>query len=183
MRSTRLTLLVSRLVFLALLGGAAALTLSCSADRSPLGVVRDTRGNLGLVDSLVHGTGLLSCTPLPFDSATRTIGPDGGTIQVGPHTFTVPAGALDSAVSITAIAPSGVVNVVLFQPEGLQFLQPASLTLSYANCNTLGANLPLNIAHVDDSLQILDYLKATNNPPSQTVTGRVPHFSGYAVAW
>jgi hypothetical protein len=93
--------------------------------------------------------GLLSCTPLPADSVTQVIGPAGGTINVGPHTFTVPAGALDSAVAITAVAPSDVVNRVVFQPSGLWF-QQAAMTMSYANCGVLGSWLPKQIAYVDD---------------------------------
>jgi len=62
--------------------------------------------------------GLLSCSVLAADSVTQVVGPDGGTITVGPHTFVIPAGALDDTVSITAVAPSDTVRRVSFQPEG-----------------------------------------------------------------
>jgi hypothetical protein len=127
--------------------------------------------------------GLLSCTPLSADSVTQVIGPAGGTINVGPHSFTVPAGALDSAVAITAVAPSDVVNRVVFQPSGLTFQQPATLTMSYANCGVLASWLPKQIAYVDDLLNIRYFLLSIDNFQSQTVTGRVRHFSEYAVAW
>jgi len=180
MTTARKLLLSSRLVFFGLLAGTVALTLSCS-DRSALSV--EGQSNVTLIDSLSKSTDLLSCTPLPYDSASQDIGPLGGTINVGPHTFVVPAGALDSTVTITAVAPSDSVNRVLFQPDGLQFNTPASLTLSYANCNSLGALLPKRVAHVDASLLVLDFLQSVNHPFSQSVTGRVNHFSGYAVAW
>ncbi len=61
--------------------------------------------------------GLLTCTPLASDSITQTIGPEGGTLLVGTNVLSVPAGALDSAVSITAVAPSDTVNRVQFQPS------------------------------------------------------------------
>ncbi len=128
-------------------------------------------------------TGLLVCTPLAADSVTQTIGPEGGTLQVGATTLAIPAGALDSAVSITAVAPSDTVNRVQFQPEGLTFLQPAQLTMSYANCNTLGLTLPKQIAYTTDLLLILEYFPSLDDLSGRTVTGQIHHFSDYAIAW
>lgn len=159
----------------ALLGGAAVALLSCG-DPAPL-APRPS----GLI--LPPPTGLLQCTPLPADSVTQTIGPDGGTLYVGAHSLTVPAGALDAPVSITAVAPSDTVNQVRFQPEGLQFQRPASLTMSYANCNLLGSLLPKQIAYTTDLLVILDYLPSIDSLLAQRVTGQLQHFSTYAVAW
>jgi hypothetical protein len=136
----------------------------------------DLFGGLGRSD-------LLSCSPLPYDSVTQDIGPDGGVIQVGPHTFSVPAGALSETVSITAVAPSGTTNSVRFQPEGLVFDSPASLQMSYANCGLLGSLLPKRIAYTTPSLVILSILPSVDDLESATVTGQVRHFSDYAVAW
>jgi hypothetical protein len=169
----------------ALFGGGVLLLLSC-ADRSPLGVdsraAQPQAGLLGFMLPLPN-VGLLTCTPLPFDSVTETIGPEGGTLAVGGHMLTVPAGALDSAVSITAVAPSDTVNHVRFQPEGLTFQQPASLTLSYANCNLLGSLAPKRIAYTTDSFAILEFLPSLDDLLSQTVTASLHHFSEYAIAW
>lgn len=128
-------------------------------------------------------SGLVACTPLPADSVTQIVGPAGGTITVGPHSFTVPAGALDSAVAITAVAPSSANNVVVFQPTGLTFSTPATLTLSYANCGPLVHIFPARVAYVDNLLNILYYLPSIDNALSQSVSGQVQHFSDYAVAW
>jgi hypothetical protein len=128
-------------------------------------------------------TTLLACKPLPADSVTQVIGPNGGTINVGANSFTVPAGALDSAVAITAVAPSDNVNRIVFQPSGLTFNQPATLTMSYANCGVLSSQAPPQIAYVDDLMNLLYYLPSVGNSPPQTVTGQVQHFSDYAVAW
>lgn len=127
--------------------------------------------------------GLLICTPLAYDSVTQTIGPEGGTISVGVHTLWVPPGALDTAVSITAVAPSDSVNRVRFQPEGLTFQQPAALVSGYENCDLLGSTLPKRIAYTTDALQILDYLPSLDDHESQTVRGWLKHFSDYAIAW
>ena len=165
-----------RLLRLALLGGVAAALVRC-ADSAPL------EPNAGLIGSVLEPTGLLRCAPLPSDSVTQTIGPDGGTLYVGAHRLSVPAGALSEPVTITAVAPTDTVNQVRFQPEGLTFLRPTSLTMSYANCNILGSLVPKRIAYTSDALVILEYLASLDNLLSRTVTGQVQHFSTYAIAW
>jgi len=166
-----------------LLGAASALSLGC-ADRSALGVAPRAPPPRGdLIGGLVAPTGLLTCQPLPYDSTTQTVGPDGGTIQIGAHALVIPAGALASPTMITAVAPSGPVNAVRFQPEGLQFAGTAYLTLSYANCDLLGSLAPKRIAYTTDALGILEYLLSADNLFAQQVTGELHHFSEYAIAW
>jgi hypothetical protein len=138
---------------------------------------------LGLLGGTVQRIGLLTCRPLPAASAQATIGAGGGTITVGPHQLVVPAGALAADVTITAYAPSGSVNRVEFQPHGLVFTRPASLTMSYANCDLLGSLLPKRIAYIDGNLTILEYLLSVDDLLRRKVTGRVEHFSDYAIAW
>ena len=107
-----------------------------------------------------------------------TFGPDSF------NTLTVPVGALSSPVAITATLVTGRgVNAVHFQPEGLKFARSASLAMSYANCSLLGRLLPKRIAYVGDGLSILSYLLSIDNLFAKQVTGRVDHFSNYAVAW
>jgi len=143
-----------------------------------------TAPQASIIRDLLGGTGLLQCSNLSYATATQTIGSKGGTIRVGPHTLTVPAGALSSPVAITAVVVTGLgINVVHFQPEGLRFKRSASLTMSYANCDVLGRLLPKRIAYVDDGLGILSYLLSIDNLLGKQVTGRVDHFSNYAVAW
>jgi hypothetical protein len=166
-----------------LLTGATAVFLGCQ-EPPPLGVEpRAPAPQVDLVSSTLEEVGLLTFSPLPSDSVTQTIGPEGGILYVGAHALSVPAGALDSAVTITAVAPSDTVNLVGFEPEGLVFQKAASLIMSYANCDLLGSTLPKRIAHVDDELAILYYLISVDDPTTQTVTGRLEHFSEYALAW
>ena len=139
--------------------------------------------DMSLLGTLLQTTGLLTCSPLPYASATETVGPNGGVIEVGPHRLYIPPGALDEAVRITAVTPSGRVNQVQFQPEGLRFQVPAALTMSYANCNLLGKLLPKRIAYVDGNLRILEYILSLDILSLRKVTGSVNHFSAYAVAW
>jgi hypothetical protein len=165
-----------------LFAGVVLVAGSCS-EPSPLGVVAGPRQSASALGAPTIFPSLLSCTPQPYDSVTQTVGPDGGTIAVGAYSLLIPAGALDSAVSITAVATSDTVNQIRFQPEGLVFRPKAYLTMSYANCSTLGSLVPREIVQITDSLQVLDVLNSSDDPVSQSVTGKLKHFSGYAVAW
>jgi hypothetical protein len=163
---------------LALVVGATLALLSCT-ERTPAGPGADA----DLVGSLLGPTGLLRCSPLAADSVTQTIGPAGGTLSVGPHQLTVPAGALLEPTTITAVAPSDTVNAVRFQPEGLVFLQPSTLSMSYANCDLQGSVAPKQIVYVDDALNVLVELGSSDDALSQRVTSQLQHFSTYAIAW
>lgn len=161
-----------------LLIALAAVSWSCS-DRTPASVTAPAPD----VTSEWSLDGLLTCTPLPADSVTQTIGPAGGILYVGPHRLFVPAGALSEPVAITAVAPSATVNRVDFSPEGLVFLEDAWLTMSYANCGLLYLPIPRRIAHTTADLDILEFLQSFDNLFARRVTGRLEHFSTYAVAW
>lgn len=137
-----------------------------------------------LIGSLLGATGLLKCSNLPYASDTQTIGALGGILRAGPHSLVIPPGALLGPTTITMTAPTGLgVNAVKFQPEGLRFLTPAALTMSYSNCSLLGKLLPKRIAYTDDNLNIISYLLSLDNLLSKNVTGKVNHFSDYVIAW
>jgi hypothetical protein len=155
-----------------------AALLGCG-ERSPTGV----RAQALLFDAPAANTGLVRCTPVAPDSVSQTVGPLGGIVLVGAHRLTIPPGALDSAVEITAIAPSDTVNRVDFGPEGLTFRAPAWLTMSYANCGVPATLVPKHIAYTSDALVILALLPSLDNLLAQRVTARLDHFSDYAIAW
>jgi len=112
---------------------------------------------------------------------TRNIGILGGTIKAGGATLVVPPGALLRPVAITAHTPATANASVEFQPEGLKFIVPAVLTMSYAKCQT-----PLTgvtIVYVRQGLiaeilpsRILSILL-------RLVVAPIGHFSSYAVAY
>ena len=168
--------------FALLLGFALAVT-SCAEHTPTSPAARANAPEADLISGLLTKTGLITCRALPPAYASQTIGALGGVMHVGPHTFVVPPGALDHPVTITAYAPSDKYNRVEFSPSGLQFARSASLTLSYSNCNVLGSLLPKHIAYVDDDLNILYLLQSIDNLFTQQVTGKVDHFSDYAMAW
>jgi len=175
-----------RLMFSTLLVGVVVTTSSCGND-TPTAVPQpkalEPRPEPEL--NVISGWKALidSCSSLPAVSVQQTIGKAGGTIVAGPDTLRIPASALSKPVTITASLPDGYfVNIVKFQPDGLRFRKAATLSMGYSNCNVL-AFLNLGIAQVTDDLQIIQYLKSTDNKKTKTVTAQLQHFSNYAVAW
>ena len=143
----------------------------------------------GVLDGLGKGGGtlgqLLTCGPQRYASESKVIGPNGGTLRIGEHTFVVPRGALNKNVLITGEAPEGNVVSVRFSPEGLQFEsrhQP-TLTLDYSNCGLVRNLLPKHIAYTTEKLSILSILSSVDDLLHQKVSARIKHFSRYAVAW
>lgn len=178
-----------RFISLALLASMSVTILSCS-DQAPVAPeVALPAPQADLIGDLLGGTtgllktlGLLKCKAT-YAQTTQTVGRLGGVIQVGPHSLVIPWGALDGPVTITATNVAGNVNLVEFQPSGLVFKKDAALTMSYANCDLLGKLAPKRIAYTDDALNILEYLLSFDNLFAKKVTGKLKHFSGYAVAW
>ena len=161
------------LVFVVLAAG-----VSCTSEESLGPSTEQPSQSLG---SLLNSLHLLSCSSQAYAVTTKTVGTLGGTIVVGTHRLVIPAGALATSVTIKAEQVSGNVNSVRFSPEGLQFAQPASLSLSYANCSPL--MVLKRVAYVNERLGILDLIPSLDNLFSKTVTGSIRHFSRYAVAW
>lgn len=126
---------------------------------------------------------LLACPGQQEASAEEEIGPEGGTLHIGPHQLVVPPGALDSLVRISAVAPADSVLSVQFAPEGLRFARPARLTLSYANCPLIPSLLPKRVAYTSDVLELLEVLLSSDNLLRRQVSADLDHFSRYAVAW
>lgn len=173
-------MILSRSRRLGALGAVVLVVFACS-DAVRVSGPHGARAN-GLFDDPPY-LGLVSCHTMDADSVSQTVGPDGGTIHVGSHTLTIPPGALDSSVVITAVAPSDTVRRVTFQPEGLTFNQPAQLMMNSAGCDLLGSLAPKSIAYLDGSLNILEYLVSLDNLLNHKVTGTLHHFSDYAIAW
>ena len=167
--------------------GAITITLaaaSCGRDvppPAPQSVAGQPQNDLlGWTGNLV-GT-LLTCRPQPYAADSALIGPAGGTLSFGTNTLVIPAGALDHSVMVKGVAPSDTVNSVVFYPQGLEFERPASLTMSYANCGIVTWLLP-RIAFTTDDLVILYLVPSLPNVFRKQVTGRIEHFTRYAMAW
>src|SRR6266704_397004 len=86
--------------------GAAAAGLSCS-DYSPLRVTSVTGPSVARVMSITTTetvSGLAYC-PQTYDAVSQVVGPLGGVITVGNHSFWVDSAVLRDTVRITAVAP------------------------------------------------------------------------------
>ena len=171
----------SRLSLLMFVAGAIATASSCG------GPVPTSPHSAPLRAALVQATdtGLVQCKPLPHASVAKMVGPAGADVKVGPYDLNIPKGALQQKVTITATIPSQAnLHVVQFGPDGLVFLVPASLKMSYAHCTGVSKSVrPDQIAVVDNALAVLNYLPTTIDTMAQVLTGQVPHFTNYAVAW
>lgn len=183
-RSIRLARLAGVVLF------TACLLTSCSTVDAPTGpaaaaarhdVASAENLQLPIVTPLLRG--LLACTPQPYRRTVQVVGPAGGTIVVGKHSLVIPAGALGAPVTITAEAPADSVASVRFQPEGLQFGKPATLTLDYSNCPAGRLQILKRVAYTTDGLDILSYLLSQDNLLRMQVSAGLEHFSRYAVAW
>jgi len=133
---------------------------------------------LQTVLSAVH---LLTCSPQPYAQTRAVVGPGGATITVGAHQLVIPAGALSAPTAITAEQVRGTTNSVRFQPEGLRFAKPATLTLSYNNC--LLPPLTARVVYTDEQLRVLEWIPSLNLRLSRSINGFISHFSRYAVAY
>jgi hypothetical protein len=188
-------------VFAALIGALALGLAACTADVAPsaprapdaiapsqpptdlLGIdvdLGETVSDLGETVSGALNLTVFPCETPAYGSVTQTVGSGGGIITLGPHSLYVPPGALDRSVSITATARAGSQVKVDFQPEGLRFSRPAVLTLSYAHCEARPSRA--KVVYVNDLLSILEVLPSLNDRSRESVSGKLDHFSGYALA-
>jgi hypothetical protein len=115
-------------------------------------------------------------------TGSNTIGVLGGTVVFGNNTLIVPPGALLQRTTITATeAGDGHVSAQ-FQPEGLHFILPAVLTLSYSQCATAPAP-SAQIVYLQSLLgELLDILPTKLDLGLKSISAPIWHFSVYAVA-
>ena len=154
----------------------AALSAAVLIGHGPLGPVRAAR-RADHVTPRLRACG----SPPQSASATRVIGPAGGAIRFGDHVLEIPAGALDSAVSITATAPQSPYMIVDLAPHGLQFRVPARLSMGYRAC--AWADSLFHVDYLSDDLtQVLEQEPSSVHTYRRTVEAPISHFSLYAVA-
>jgi hypothetical protein len=123
----------------------------------------------------------MACVQPPLQAVAK-IGPEGGTLVFGRSRLTVPAGALQAPVRITATAGIAGVAAIEFQPEGLRFAVPATLSLDYGNCPSLGA-VAKKVVYVDDAWRVLAVLPSQDDPQATQIDAPLSHFSKYAIAY
>ncbi len=125
---------------------------------------------------------LLRCEPRDYSSDAAIIGPNGGTLHVGEHELLIPKGALDHEELISAEAPTSSLVDVRFAPEGIQFLKPAQLTLSYKGC-VRPTSADLLVAYLGQGNRILELPPSLDMKVDDKVEADIGHFSRYAIAY
>ena len=172
-----------------------AFTLGCSVDQPPtapapeLSLISDLTNTIGDVTGTVTDVagqvlpikGLLACNVTQTYTTTQSVGPNGGTIRVGPHSLVIPENALSATTRITATAPAGDIVEVEFQPHGLKFERKTTLTMSYRDCGLLKGVLP-QIVYADEQNNIVEQLLSLVNLLNRTVSAKTDHFSSYILA-
>jgi hypothetical protein len=123
---------------------------------------------------------LLPCNVTTEQSNTASIGPAGGRLDVGPHSLVIPRGALSRQTWITGHAVRGNKVSVEFEPSGLQFAAPATLSLSYGVCKAPGKTVKVVYLQSD---KIMETEPSRDYPKDKWVEGQIRHFSSYAVAY
>lgn len=168
-------------VLATLLLGATLLS-SCTSMESATAPTTATAGSASNLQLPLLG-GLLVCERQQYALSQQVIGAAGGTLRIGNHLLVIPAGALAQPTLITGEAPADFVSSVRFQPEGLRFLRPATLTLDYSSCPAARLQILKRVAYTTDSLDILSYLLSRDDLVRMRVSADLQHFSRYAVAW
>jgi hypothetical protein len=161
-------------------------TSSASAYSPTSEIVATARpsGLLGDVLNGVLGTGkglpLFVCKNNggPY-TGSAVVGLLGGTMHFGPHTLFIPPLAVLQRTSISATTYAGDTLAVTFQPEGLRFIVPATLSLDYGHC-AVQPQSPLQIDYLNSLLTELLSIIPSLDKGNGNVTGLINHFSVYA---
>jgi hypothetical protein len=126
--------------------------------------------------------GVAQCYPQQYAADVQIIGPDGGQLTVGNHSFTVPPKALSKYYVITAEAHAQAQVGLEFSPEGLGFAKAAVVKLSYAQC-AFPDGVTKSVVYTDDRWNIKEYEPTADDVANKLLGGNIVHFSQYAVAW
>lgn len=126
---------------------------------------------------------MLVCQPLEYEATAAIIGPEGGEIRFGPHRLNIPAGALLTRTVVTAEAPTSLMVMADFSPDGLHFAKDVELRLDYEHCTQPFLPGVFHVVYVDDLLRILETPPSEDYRSSRWIRSWLRHFSKYAVAY
>jgi hypothetical protein len=138
--------------------------------------------DVAVADSINAVSPLPYCEPRAYASDMAVVGPGGGRLRFGGHVLSVPRGALDAYVLVTAEALAGNEIAVRLSPHGLAFAGGVTLELDYSACTRLRQD-EVRVAYLDDRGTILEYPSSRARTRSRSVTATLEHFSKYAVAY
>jgi hypothetical protein len=134
-------------------------------------------------ERILEPSALLRCDPLQFTGSAGIIGPDGGDINVGPHTLRIPRGALPWNAVITVEAPTGLEVGIELSPKGVGFAEKLVLEIDYDHCTVSDTLPPLRGVWVSDSGAALEFPPSVDDRERRRLSVELDHFSKYAVAY
>jgi hypothetical protein len=134
-------------------------------------------------ERVLEPSALLRCDPLQFAGDAKIVGPDGGDINVGPHTLRVPRGALPWNAVITVEAPTGLEVGIELSPKGVGFAEKLVLEIDYDHCTVSDTLPPLRGVWVSDSGAVLEFPPSLDDRQNRRLSVELDHFSKYAVAY
>jgi hypothetical protein len=186
------------MVVLALVCASAACSVDrLSAPQRPSSALADTLSSADslVVDSLygpdgTTATTLVVCpatTSLPAVSS-KLIGPEGGTIERGPFSLTVPAGALLEAKVVTLSRPASdylEVQATVGDSAHYQFARPVRFTVNVTKfCPDITADLVPSLHAVwIDAPEGMIVLRSARDQTNGKIRFATDHFSSYGIAW
>jgi hypothetical protein len=132
---------------------------------------------------ILEPSALLRCDPLQFTGSASIVGPDGGDIDVGPHTLRVPPGALPWDAVITVEAPTGLEVGIELSPKGVGFREKLVLEIDYKHCTVSDTLPPLRGVWVSDSGTVMEFPPTVDDRQNGRLSVELDHFSKYAVAY
>ena len=134
-------------------------------------------------ERILEPSALLRCDPLQFTGSASIIGPNGGDINVGPHTLRVPRGALPWDAVITVEAPTGLEVGIELSPRDVGFAEKLVLEIDYDHCTVSDTLPPLRGVWVSDSGAVLEFPPSVDDRQGRRLSVELDHFSKYAVAY
>lgn len=125
---------------------------------------------------------LLYCEPLQYTATVKIVGPEGATLDFGPHKLEIPVGALSGYTVITAEMPVSLSVSSKFSPHGTTFLVAPKLSLSYEHCNRPITLLEHVVYTNGVGGEVLETPPSVDDTANSRAFAWLSHFSIYALA-
>lgn len=165
------------------LAAALLLALAGCADPSQP-TLSAPESHSAVLGSSINLTGVLTFVGMPDltgarSASKRIIASQGGFVELNGFRVDIPAGALPADTTVTINLPTdnvlGKRLVADFQPEGVQFNTPVTLTFPLVGVLLTGG--PIEVARWENGGWTS--LGGSVNPLGTRLTGQTPHFSTY----
>lgn len=172
-------------LLLALLTFAA---LGCDGSETTIGLDGDSPPDLVVGMTTADAPDrFLACPVDTTRSVTRTLGPQGGLMELDGHRFVLPVGAVVLPTTFTLTVPASEYVEVEIHAEGYDrfyFALPASVTMSYDRCQDTDIDHnDLSVWHIGGAVDLLlEHMGGSTAPHRREITFATGHLSGFIIA-